>query len=133
PKLMVPGQIYRVELSGIVTGNDFLPGHQLRIEIAGSNFPLFERNLQTGGKNYDETAPQSATIKVYHDREHASYVEVTVVGKSAAKSARRDFVHAGVTSDKSFKSGVRAGSSGLKEMPKLPKIAESENQEFSAS
>lgn len=78
PKMMVPGQIYRVELSGIVTGNDFLPGHQLRIEIAGSNFPLFERNLQTGGKNYDETVPQSATIKVYHDREHASYVEVSV-------------------------------------------------------
>jgi predicted acyl esterase len=78
PKLMVPGQIYRVELSGIVTGNDFLPGHQLRIEIAGSNFPLFERNLQTGGKNYDETVPQPSTIKLYHDREHASYVEVSV-------------------------------------------------------
>jgi hypothetical protein len=39
---------------------------------------LFERNLQTGGKNYDETVPQAATIKVYHDREHASYVEVSV-------------------------------------------------------
>jgi predicted acyl esterase len=78
PKPMVAGQIYRVELSGIVTGNDFLPGHQIRIEIAGSNFPLFERNLQTGGKNYDETVPQPSTIKVYHDREHASYVEVSV-------------------------------------------------------
>lgn len=78
PRLMVPGQIYRVELNGIVTGNDFLPGHQIRIEVVGSNFPLFERNLQTGGKNYDETVPQSATIKVYHDREHASYVEVSV-------------------------------------------------------
>jgi len=78
PRLMVPGQIYRVELSGIVTANEFLPGHQIRIEIAGSNFPLFERNLQTGGKNYDETAPQSATIRVYHDREHASYVDVSI-------------------------------------------------------
>ena len=35
---------------------------------------MFERSLQTGGRNYDETAPQSATIKVYHDREHASHV-----------------------------------------------------------
>jgi hypothetical protein len=78
PKLMIPGQIYRVELSGMVTGNDFLPGHQIRIEIAGSNFPLFERNLQTGGRNYDETVPQPSTIKVYHDREHASYIEVSV-------------------------------------------------------
>jgi uncharacterized protein len=44
----------------------------------GSNFPLFERNLQTGGKNYDETVPQPSTIKAYHDREHASYVELSV-------------------------------------------------------
>lgn len=78
PSLMVPGRIYRVELTGIVTGNEFLPGHRIRIEIAGSNFPLFERNLQTGGRNHDETVPQSSTIKVYHDREHASYVEVSV-------------------------------------------------------
>jgi uncharacterized protein len=72
----------RVKLSGIVTGNDFLPGHQLRIEIAGSNFPLFERNLQTGGRNYDATSPQSAT-RVYHDREHAPYVEMAVMAKQA--------------------------------------------------
>jgi uncharacterized protein len=78
PRLMAPGQIYRVEVTGIVTGNEFLPGHQIRVEIAGSNFPLFERNLQTGGKNYDETNPQSATITIYHDREHASYIDVTV-------------------------------------------------------
>lgn len=78
PRLMVPERIYRVELSGIVTGNDFLPGRQIRIEIAASNFPLFERNLQTGGRNYDETVPRPSTIKVYHDREHASYLEVSV-------------------------------------------------------
>src|SRR4029077_2467570 len=78
PQLMAAGQIYRVELSGSVTGNYFLPGHQIRIEIAGSNFPLFERNLQTGGKNYDETVSQPSTIKVYHDRKHASYLEVSV-------------------------------------------------------
>jgi predicted acyl esterase len=79
PAPMVPGRIYRIELTGIVTGNEFLPGHRVRIEIAGSNFPLFERNLQTGGRNHDEIVPRLATINVYHDREHASYVEVSVV------------------------------------------------------
>lgn len=78
PSLMVRGKIYRVELAGIVTGNEFLPGHRVRIEIAGSNFPWFERNLQTGGRNHDETVPQPATIKIYHDREHASYVELSL-------------------------------------------------------
>jgi putative CocE/NonD family hydrolase len=79
PKLMVPGHIYRVELRGLVTGNYFLPGHQIRIEVAASNFPNFERNLQTGGANYDETVPRLATISVYHDSNHPSFIEFPVV------------------------------------------------------
>jgi uncharacterized protein len=29
-------------------------GHQSRIEVSSSNFPRFDRNLNTGGNNYDE-------------------------------------------------------------------------------
>jgi hypothetical protein len=32
----------------------------------------------TGSKNYDETVPHTATIKVYHYREHASVVELSL-------------------------------------------------------
>ena len=76
PALMKPGEVYRAEPVGMITSNYFAPGHQLRIHIAGSNFPLYERNLQTGGRNYDETHGRSATLKIYHDSNHVSYVEV---------------------------------------------------------
>jgi uncharacterized protein len=80
PALLVPGRIYRVEIRGLTTSNYFAPGHRLRIEIAGSNFPNYERNLQTGGNNFDETQPRVASIKVLHDREHASHIVFPAYG-----------------------------------------------------
>jgi len=76
--LMKPGEVYRAEPVGMITSNYFAPGHRLRIHIAGSNFPLYERNLQTGGRNYDETQGRLATLNIYHDTNHSSYVEVPV-------------------------------------------------------
>jgi len=81
PRLMHAGQIYRIGLKGIVTGNYFGPGHRIRIELAGSNFPNGERNLQTGGTNFDETKPVTATIRILHDPKHQSFVELTTVGQ----------------------------------------------------
>jgi hypothetical protein len=39
----------------INTSNYFDVGHRIRIEVAGANFPSFDRNLNTAGNNYDET------------------------------------------------------------------------------
>ena len=75
---MKPGEVYRAEPVGLITSNYFGPGHRLRIHIAGSNFPLYERNLQTGGRNYDETQGQTATLELHHDGKNSSYVEFPV-------------------------------------------------------
>lgn len=86
PKPLVPGEVYRVEIKGLATSNYWQIGEQLRLEIAGSNFPNYERNLQTGGNNYDETKPQAATITVWHDRDHPSHLTFTTYGdKELAK------------------------------------------------
>jgi hypothetical protein len=78
PKLMRPGEIYRAQVTGLVTGNYFPPGHRIRLEIAGSN-SHFERNLQTGGNNYDETNAKVATIKIHHSAAYASSIELPIV------------------------------------------------------
>ena len=78
PRLMKGGEIYRAELTGMMTSNAFEPGHRMRIEIAGSN-SHYERNLQTGGTNYNETQPITATIQIHHDAKSPSHVEFTVV------------------------------------------------------
>ena len=48
------------------TSNYFGPGHRIRLEVASSNFPRFDRNLNTGGRNYDETAWMVARNTVHH-------------------------------------------------------------------
>ena len=62
-------------ITGMVTASDFLPGHRLRIEVASTNFPNYERNLNSGGNNRDETAAHTARTRILHDARHASFVE----------------------------------------------------------
>ena len=52
---MESGKVYKVTLQPLTTSNYFAAGHRLRIEVSSSNFPRFDRNLNTGGNNYDET------------------------------------------------------------------------------
>lgn len=49
PSLMTPGVIYQVHVDLWATANVFLPGHRIRLELAGSNFDKFGRNSHTGG------------------------------------------------------------------------------------
>jgi putative CocE/NonD family hydrolase len=49
PKLMKPGEVYKVTIDAGVTSNVFLAGHRIRVEISSSNFPRFDRNPNTGG------------------------------------------------------------------------------------
>ena len=79
PVWMEPGKVYRVTLQPLTTSNHFAPGHRLRIEVSSSNFPRFDRNLNTGGNNYDETAGVVAHNVVHHSKQYPSEVRVTVV------------------------------------------------------
>ena len=55
PVWMEPGKVYKVTCRPMNTSNYFEAGHRIRIEVSSSNFPRFDRNLNTGGHNYDET------------------------------------------------------------------------------
>ena len=66
PVLMRPGEVYKVTFQPMQTSNYFAPGHRIRIEVSSSNFPRFDRNLNTGGNNYDETKPLVAHNEIHH-------------------------------------------------------------------
>lgn len=76
--LMEKGKVYKVALSPLNTSNHFAAGHRIRIEISSSNFPRFDRNLNTGGNNYDESEGVVAHNSVHHSREYPSSVTLTV-------------------------------------------------------
>jgi hypothetical protein len=76
---MAPGNVYKVTMQPLNTSNYFAPGHRLRIEVSSSNFPRFDRNLNTGGRNFDESKPVVARNAVHHSTQYPSQVTITVV------------------------------------------------------
>ncbi len=76
---MEKDKVYKVTLSPMNTSNFFDTGHRIRIEIAGSNFPRFDRNLNTGGNNYDETTAVVAHTQIHHSTQYPSTITLSVV------------------------------------------------------
>jgi uncharacterized protein len=70
--LMNPGEIYQIRLDLWSTSNVFRRGHSLRLEISSSNFPRFDRNLNTGEEIKFARWLVSATNTVLHDAQHPS-------------------------------------------------------------
>ncbi|HTJ23245.1 MAG TPA: CocE/NonD family hydrolase [Gemmatimonadaceae bacterium] len=84
PQFMDAGKVYKVALQPMTTSNYFAPGHRIRIEVSSSNFPRFDRNLNTGGNNFDETTGLVAKNTIHHSKQYPSSIKVTVVKKNPA-------------------------------------------------
>ncbi len=76
---MEPGNVYQVTLQPMTTSNYFEAGHRIRLEVSSSNFPRFDRNLNTGGNNYDESRGVVAHNAVHHSTQYPSQITLTVV------------------------------------------------------
>ncbi|HEV8193075.1 MAG TPA: CocE/NonD family hydrolase [Ktedonobacterales bacterium] len=74
---LVSGQVYAIDVDLWQTGNVFLPGHRIRVDVTSSNFPRWERNLNTG-EGADATEMRPARQAILHDTEHPSYLELTI-------------------------------------------------------
>jgi predicted acyl esterase len=81
---MEKDKVYKVKLGPLTTSNYFEAGHRLRIEVSGSNFPRFDRNMNTGGKNFDETSGPVAHNKVHHSAKYPTSLSLTVVKRKTA-------------------------------------------------
>ena len=71
--------VYRIQIDMDSTSNYFAPGHKIRLQVSSSDFPLFERNLNTGGKNFDETEWVIAENTVHHSAEYPSHLVLPVI------------------------------------------------------
>jgi uncharacterized protein len=84
PTLMNPGQIYKISVDLWATSNVFKKGHMLRLEVSSSNFPRFDRNLNTGAEQATSRDFISATNTILHDAEHPSALLLPVMGAAGA-------------------------------------------------
>jgi putative CocE/NonD family hydrolase len=78
PVWMENGKVYKIALQPMTTSNYFASGHRIRIEVSSSNFPRFDRNMNTGGNNYDEDKGVIAHNAIHHSAQYASQVTLTV-------------------------------------------------------
>ena len=79
PSLIEPGRVYTYDLDLWNTCQLYRAGHGIRLEIASSAFPKYDRNLNTGEALGQTTRMQVAQQKIYHDQQRLSYVILPIV------------------------------------------------------
>jgi uncharacterized protein len=78
PTLIHPGRIYKYTIHVWPTANAFKAGHRIRLEISSSNFPMYDRNLNTGHPFASDTTLKTARQTIYHDAAHPSRVRLPI-------------------------------------------------------
>lgn len=77
-----PGKAAEIDIDCWDVAHIFRAGHRIRLEVSSSNFPRFDRNLNSrvrpaqGG--LDDV--RQATQTIFHDQDHPSRLELPVIG-----------------------------------------------------
>ena len=79
PELLKPGEITEFNIRLGPTSQLFRRGHRIRIDVASSNFPTYDRNLNTGNRIGEDAKGISALQTIYHQSGHASYMDLPVI------------------------------------------------------
>ena len=74
-----PGKIYEYSIDLWATSNLFKAGHRIRLYVSSSNFPRFNRNLNTGEPITGSARMTKASQRIYHDAQHRSALVLPVI------------------------------------------------------
>ena len=77
--LLKPGEVYEFTIDLWPTSNVFQKSHRIRVEISSSNFPRFDRNLNTGGRFGYEYKMREAKQTIFHDKARPSHILLPVI------------------------------------------------------
>jgi predicted acyl esterase len=75
PELLEPNRVTELTVEMRSIAYTIATGHRLRLQITSSSFPRLERNLNTGGRNFDESTGVVAVNRIHHGQPTPSYVE----------------------------------------------------------
>ena len=79
PEPIRPGSMYEYALDLTATSIVFKAGHRIRLEISSSNFPRWDRNLNTGHKLGQDAEMEAALQKIFHSAQYPSYITLPVI------------------------------------------------------
>jgi putative CocE/NonD family hydrolase len=74
-----PGEVYEYVITLGNTSQLIPRGHRLRVDVSSSNFPLFDRNMNTGNPIGVDAEGVIATQTIYHQENYASYIDLPVI------------------------------------------------------
>jgi len=77
--LMDPKAVYKFRIDMWATSNVFRKGHKLRLEISSSNFPRFDRNMNTASGTISPGKGVPALNTIFHDADHPSALILPLV------------------------------------------------------
>jgi hypothetical protein len=80
--LLEPGQVYEYDIDIGVTANVFKVGHRIRLEVSSSNFPRFDRNLNTGKRAGYDSEMRVANQIVFHSNKYPSHLILPAVKRT---------------------------------------------------
>lgn len=80
--LVNPGDVNEYVITLGQTSQLFRKGHRIRITVTSSNFPQFDRNLNTGNAIGADAAGIPAMQTIYHETNFASYIDLPVIPRS---------------------------------------------------
>lgn len=80
PALLKPGEVYRYTISLGPIGVRIAAGSRIRLDVSSSDFPQWDRNLNTGGEPAAEPASAAvvATQAVFHDAARPSRLRLPI-------------------------------------------------------
>ncbi|HET6629488.1 MAG TPA: CocE/NonD family hydrolase [Woeseiaceae bacterium] len=79
PALLSPGKVYEIRIDLDSTSNWFGPGHRIRLEVSSSNFPRFDRNLNTGVSGAIDSRRVVARNTIHRGRRYPSRLVLPTV------------------------------------------------------
>jgi uncharacterized protein len=79
PTPLTPGAVERYDIDLWATSIVFKAGHRIRIEVSSSNFPRYNRNLNTGLPVPDAALTVSAHQTIYHTSLYPSHILLPVI------------------------------------------------------
>jgi predicted acyl esterase len=81
PAAVEPAKTYTIALRLPPTALTLVPGHRLRISVAGSNHPRFELNAHTGADHFDPGTAVAVNCTIFHEGAQPSTLVVPVLEK----------------------------------------------------
>lgn len=85
PVFVKRNEAYQISIDAGVTSYVFLPEHRIRLEVSSSNFPKYDRNLNSFRSNADETKITKAKQTVFHEKGYPSAIILPVIPGASSR------------------------------------------------